>query len=177
MPGRAANVLSISEKQRQASNCWARDQHVSQRRNDTETQRCEKKRLRRKHNSSSSKGGLTSGCPSLCLSATIWWRSSAWSSLNKQNKANNGAGVLIKQPRDFICIQQDPDDGQTRTHVHHSWARHPPHWPWPLNYRVLFHLLQNYSCWRVRLARAWLICICWCSFPTLWAQTSTWRYS
>lgn len=44
----------------------------SEKKNATERQRCEKKRLSRQHNPSFSEGGLTTA--SFCLSATIWWR-------------------------------------------------------------------------------------------------------
>lgn len=79
--------------------------------------------------------------------------------------------MLIKQSGNFISIQQDQTTTKVLPPSAHtpSWARHPLHWPWPLNSRVLLHLL---GC----LASARLSCICSPSIPTLRAQTYSSRY-
>lgn len=108
-------------------------------------QRCGEKRL---PDSTFSRGGPTSSCLSFCYSATCWWRSSC-PSLHPVSSSLNTQTELIIGSRAYPHLHPMRPRRQPKRprHTHtDSWTRRPLHWPWPMNSRVLFHLLQQHSC-------------------------------
>lgn len=124
----------------------------------------------RQHNHTFSRGGLTLGGLSICLSATLLWLQDDEGALVQvyaQSSLNNHTELIIdgsayqtvsKLHLHLARPRQQPERPYTHTHTE-SWTRQPLHWPWPMNSRVLFHLLRQHSCCRGCLAGSRLFCI------------------
>lgn len=161
-------LQSVSKKQRQAPHWRAWDQHVTQRRNVPESRDVERKGFQTTQ-SHFQQGRSDFRRPvylPVCYSAvtTRWWRSACPSLrpvLSEQpHWANNRRQCLSNSLKTSFASCKTQTTTREALHTHtQSWTRQPLHWPWPMNSRVLFHLLRQHSCSRGCLAGSRLFCI------------------